>query len=100
MPFALTTNPNTGGQAGMPVPRFVLPGRRRTGRDTRPTFTFCVAGAAEHARASGAGAPALRAEQVNLVVAKIQRARAAGAGFAERRIERAQDRVPGERHLA
>ena len=32
------------------------------------------------------------------LVAKIQRARAAGAGFAKRRIECAQHRIPGQRH--
>src|ERR1022692_4029980 len=66
----------------------------------RPTFTLWLARPAEHARAGRTGAPASATKQVDFVVAKIQRVRAAGAGFAERRIERAQDRVPGERYLA
>src|ERR1035438_1581672 len=66
----------------------------------RPTLTFWLARAAEYARAGRTRAPAIAAEQVDLVVAKVQRVGVAGAGFAERRVERAEDGVPGEGHLA
>src|ERR1700685_3859317 len=69
----------------------------------RAALTLSLARPAKHARTARTGAPAGAAEQMHLsanLIAKIQRAGAAGAGFAERRVERAQYRVPGERYLA